>query len=200
MPRILVDIGLPQQSSFAQPLSLLSECHRRIERFLNDMAGVVHARRGCTLDDADRSNLKGAVKYFSTAAPKHTADEEESLFPRLRSAASEQLKPALEQIKRLESDHERADACHVEANALANRWLAKGILDSAAANRLAELLDTLTGIYRDHIAIEDTCVFPAANAALSVHELEAVGREMAARRGLDFDRIVGPRSGISPGS
>lgn len=200
MVRTFVDLGPTKQSSFAQPLSLLSECHRRIERFLHDMSGVVNSRRGGDLDDADRSTLSGAIKYFSEAAPRHTADEEESLFPRLRSVNGEQVKLAIEEIERLEADHDRADACHAEANALANRWLAEGVLDSADANRLAGLLGTLAAIYQDHIAIEDARVFPAAGAALPAHELEAIGREMAARRGLDFDRVVDQRPDTSCGS
>jgi hemerythrin-like domain-containing protein len=130
------------------------------------------------------------------AAPRHTADEEESLFPRLRSAGAEAAIQAVEEIRRLEADHERADACHAEANALAGRWLSEGTLPSAETNRLAELLEALTAIYREHIAIEDSRVFPAAAAALPADELEAVGREMAARLVLDFDRVVGQDPGF----
>jgi len=196
MVRVFVELGPARESSFAQPPSLLSECHRRIERFLADMAGVVRSRKGGVLDDSDHSALAGAVQYFSVAAPRHTADEEESLFPRLRSAGAGAAVQAVEEIRRLEADHERADACHAEANALASRWLSEGTLPSAETNRLAELVETLTAIYREHIAIEDSRVFPAAAAALPAKELEAVGREMAARRGLDFDRVVGQNPGF----
>jgi hypothetical protein len=114
----------------------------------------------------------------------------------LRSAGAGAAVQAVEEIRRLEADHERADACHAEANALASRWLSEGTLPAAETNRLAELVDTLTAIYREHIAIEDSRVFPAAAAALPANELEAVGREMAARRGLDFDRVVGQSPGF----
>ena len=196
MARVFVDLGRVKESSFARPLSLLSECHRRIERFLADMSGVINSRKGGVLDDSDRSALAGAVQYFSVAAPRHTADEEESLFPRLRSANVEEANQVLEEIGRLEADHERADACHAEANALASRWLSEGTLSAAETNRLSKLLETLVAIYREHIAIEDSRVFPAAAAVLPANELEAVGREMAARRGLDFDRVVGQDPGI----
>ena len=196
MVRVFVDLGPVKESSFAQPLSLLSECHRRIERFLAEMSGVVNSRKGGVLDDSDRSALARAVQYFLVAAPRHTADEEESLFPRLRSANAEQANQALAEIGRLEADHDRADVCHAQANALASRWLSEGTLPPAETNRLAELLATLTAIYREHIAIEDSRVFPAAAAVLPANELEAIGREMAARRGLDFDRVGGHSSGI----
>lgn len=64
MVRVFVELGPARESSFAQPLALLSECHRRIERFLADMAGVIHSRKGGVLDDPDRSALAGAVQYF----------------------------------------------------------------------------------------------------------------------------------------
>lgn len=189
MPPVFVSFGAPRESSFAKPLALLSECHRRIERFLADMVRVATERRGGELTETDRSDLAGAVRYFREAAPRHTADEEESLFPRMRAGAQPQAQQALAELDRLEADHQRADAHHAEANTLAMRWLSEGRLNEAEARRLAEVLATLGEIYREHIAVEDSAVFPAA-ASLPAEELEAVGREMAARRGLDFDRVT----------
>jgi hemerythrin-like domain-containing protein len=192
MPPVFVHFGAPRESSFASPLALLSECHRRIERFLADMTRVAVERRGGELSEPDRTDLAGAVRYFREAAPRHTADEEESLFPRMRSASDPQARQALAELDRLEADHERADAGHAEANALAIRWLNEGHLDEQGANRLIEVLSVLGDMYREHIAVEDSAVFPAAAASLPSAEIEAVGREMAARRGLDFDRVTQP--------
>lgn len=201
MAIVFVDLGAPRQSSFRHPLALLSECHRRIERFLGDMRQVTAKRRGERLDDADRETLARALRYFVEAAPRHTADEEESLFPRLRFAANAALATVLqplERVHRLESDHRFAAACHDESNALARRWLEDGSLDASAAERLAELLRTLTSLYQEHIAVEDREVFPAAGELLSPSELEAIGREMAVRRGLDFDRVIDPLMDFPP--
>lgn len=191
MPRVFVNLGPPREHSFATPLGLLSDCHRRIENFLGDMRRVAAQGRGGALSDDDRATLAGAVRYFTIAAPRHTADEEESLFPRMRAAGGQQAEHALEALRRLEDDHDRADICHAEANALAERWLTAGTLDWPDAQRLIELLDTLHGIYREHIAVEDATVFPAAGAVLDAGQIEAIGREMATRRGLDFDKVVG---------
>lgn len=189
MPPVFVPFGAPRESSFAKPLALLSECHRRIERFLADMTRVATERRGGELSEAERADLAGAVRYFREAAPRHTADEEESLFPRMRAGAQPQARQALAELDRLERDHQRADAYHGEANNLAIRWLTEGRLGEAEASRLVEALAALGDIYREHIAVEDAAVFPAA-ASLPAEQLEAVGREMAARRGLDFDRVT----------
>ncbi|HJT32031.1 MAG TPA: hemerythrin domain-containing protein [Pirellulales bacterium] len=194
MPRVFVNLGPPRESSFASPLGLLCDCHRRIESFLADMRRIAAEGRGGALSDEDRATLAGAVRYFTVAAPRHTADEEESLFPRLRAMGGRQAEHALAALRQLEDDHDHADACHAEANGLAERWLAAGTLDWSDAQRLTELLDTLHGIYREHIAVEDSTVFPAAGAALDAGQIEAIGREMAVRRGLDFDRVVGGAS------
>lgn len=198
MPRVFVTLGKPRESGFDRPLGLLSDCHRRIESFLDDMRRMANERRGQALSADDHEMLAGAVRYFTVAAPRHTADEEESLFPRMRAAGGPQAAQALAELRRLEDDHDRADACHREANALAERWLSAGTLDAPAAHRLIELLDTLSGIYREHIAAEDGTVFPAAGAVLDAAQLEEIGREMASRRGLDFDRVVSSHTSGNP--
>jgi hemerythrin-like domain-containing protein len=40
-------------------------------------------------------------------------------------------------------------------------------------------------MYREHIALEDGEIFPLAARMMEKTEIEAVGREMAARRGID---------------
>ena len=51
--------------------------------FMNVLQQVAMAADRPLADDA-RNSLETALRYFREAAPKHTADEEESLFPRLR--------------------------------------------------------------------------------------------------------------------
>ena len=55
----------------------MSDCHRRIERFLTVLVRV--AERG-SLEGEARGAFEAALRYFRDAAPKHTADEEESLI------------------------------------------------------------------------------------------------------------------------
>ena len=124
-----------------------------------------------------RADLDGALKYFATAAPKHTADEEESLFPRLRAATQ-----ALELLERLERDHDHAEQRHCSIDILGRRWLTVGSLDAIASGALRAQLVALQAIYQDHIRLEDRDLFPRAAPLLSTAELLTLGREMAARR------------------
>lgn len=77
-----VVIGDAAENGFANPIGLLSDCHRRIERFLKTLEAV--AGESGVLDAQCRKALQTALEYFRSAAPKHTADEEEDLFPMLR--------------------------------------------------------------------------------------------------------------------
>jgi hemerythrin-like domain-containing protein len=66
---------------------------------------------------------------------------------------------------------------------LGQRWLTTGRLLPEDASRLSTVLDQLAKLYRNHITIEDTEVFPFAARILTVSDRESVGVEMAARRG-----------------
>jgi hemerythrin-like domain-containing protein len=129
-----------------------------------------------------RADLEAALTYFVAAAPKHTADEEESLFPRLRAMTDPAAARALELLDRLEQDHDEAEQHHCSVDVLGRRWLAQGSLDHVAAGALRAHLNALQTIYQQHIGLEDRELFPAAARLLSPAQLHAVGVEMAARR------------------
>lgn len=188
---MLVKIGQAADHGFDEPLALLSDCHRRIERFLSVLRRIAEAYGGGKLEDADRRALAAALRYFETAAPRHAADEEESLFPRLRTASDPQAQDACDKLTRLEADHRVADEHHAAVHALGTRWLSSGTLASDDARALGERLLTLERLYREHMALEDSELFPAAGRVLNAADLEAVGREMARRRGVAFEPPAG---------
>lgn len=143
---------------------------------------------GRPLTEPQQSELRAALDYFAEAAPKHTADEEESVFPRLRRSKDEAAEHALDLVTTLEHDHEEADAHHRAIDALGRRWLTAGQLTSDDIHDFGNRLQVLQAIYGRHIAIEDRELFPAAARLLSPEELRSIGREMAARRGVLSDR------------
>jgi hemerythrin-like domain-containing protein len=177
-----ITIGAKRESDFADPIGMLGDCHRRIERFLNVLGMVAEELNGGPLTEQHRQALATSLRYFREAAPKHTADEEESLFPRLRRIVGSQA--ILAQIDSLEHDHECADKAHDEVDRLGQRWLANGQLPLQDASRLKAVLDQLERLYRNHIGIEESEVFPFASRVLPRSARESVGAEMAARRGV----------------
>lgn len=188
---MLLQIGAKPESDFSEPLGMLSDCHRRIEFFLRDLSRLAETAEE-PLDQDRRRALERALRYFRESGPRHTADEEESLFPRLKAMQDERLNEALERIKELESDHERADAGHHAVDAIGVRWLEAGKLTREDATRLRALLSELSDLYKHHLSVEDTELFPAAASLLSHEDQVEVGREMARRRGLS-ESIVQPR-------
>ena len=177
-------IGAKPESNFEDPIGLLTDCHRRIERFLSVLVRIEAGARGWALTPEQRSSLETALRYFRDAAPKHTADEESTIFPRLRASGDPEAKAALARIDALESDHDRADAAHAEVDRLGREWLDGGALPPDAVAKLSERLNELSDLHRAHIAVEEGQVFPIAARALNAADRHAAGREMAARRGL----------------
>jgi hemerythrin-like domain-containing protein len=175
-------IGQRPDHDFDKPLGLLSDCHRRIEYFLQVLIVITRQAAGGPLSALDRAQLDGAIRYFETAAPKHTADEEESLFPRLRALNAAVATEALDVVARLERDHDRVNDHHRHVDDLVRRWLTNGTLPSADVTELGERLRALEAMYQEHIAVEDGKLFPIAGRLLSTDQLRDVGREMAARR------------------
>ncbi len=177
-----IQIGQKPESDFNDPLGLLSDCHRRIEQFLEVLIKICDKAAGAPMLPEEIVALRKSVDYFRNAAPKHTADEEDSLFPRLRAAPEGQA--ALDCMAALESDHDAASRDHQKVDSLAQRWLEMGILDSRELREMKQALERLSRTYARHIAIEDQELFPLAARALPADKLAEVGREMAERRGI----------------
>jgi hemerythrin-like domain-containing protein len=92
-------IGAKRESDFTDPVGMLGDCHRRIVRFLHILVSLAIEESGGPLSDQQRTLLATSLRYFREAAPKHTADEEESLFPRLRSLYLPGLETVLARIE-----------------------------------------------------------------------------------------------------
>src|SRR5207237_9282469 len=119
-------------------------------------------RRGAPLNAEESAAVERALTYFRQAAPKHTHDEEESLFPRICNSPD-----ALAIIHELETDHAAADAAHREVDGLGSRWLRDVSLQEHAASHLIEVLEELGRLYARHIGIEDRELFPLAARLLN---------------------------------
>ncbi len=180
----MIQIGAPPAHDFGNALGVLSDCHRRIEHFLQLLIRVADQAQGGALSAEQRDAFEVALHYFAEAAPKHTADEEGSLFPRLRASRHPDAAEAVALADALSRDHGDAGAHHAAVAALAARWLRDGHLPATSAGALAGHLAGLADLYRVHIALEDGELFPLARRVLTSSELAALGGEMAQRRGL----------------
>lgn len=166
---------------FDEPLGLLSDCHRRIEHFLAVLIRVAQEFGDRALTAEAANAIRVCRRYFTLAAPRHTADEEESLFPRMRAAA-DALGESYEALDRLEADHEEAQDLHARVDGLLEQWLSEGLLPATQLRELLAMLEKLQALYLEHIGIEDREIFPVAADLLSAEQLADVGREMQDRR------------------
>ena len=80
-----IQIGARPDSGFDDPLGMLKDCHRRIEQFLNILCLVVERAPGRALTQEESAAVQAALQYFRVGGQRHTADEEQSLFPRMRT-------------------------------------------------------------------------------------------------------------------
>jgi hemerythrin-like domain-containing protein len=166
----------------------LTACHRRIERFLGALCRAAERYNGTSLDPATRTALATALHYFRDAAPHHTEDEEEDLFP-LLSASTESDNNGL---ATLEEEHRRADELHAQVDRIGRAWLERGLLAEDEVASLRAALSELTSLYGAHIAFEENQVFPEARRVLNKDELEKMGRHMASRRGVNYIPSIVP--------
>lgn len=183
MPVIL---GAKPEHGFDEPLGLLSDCHRRIEHFLGMMIRVFERSAGGEkpLAPDERQALEAALRYFEVAAPRHTQDEEQSLFPRLRASRQPEALAAVERVQSLEQDHRRVDAMHEQVERICRQWLDHA---TRPAPELHGLLQDLRDTYAQHIRVEDRELFPLAARLLNAEQIQQIGAEMAERRGLTVD-------------
>mgnify|MGYP005848677669 CR=1 FL=1 len=161
------------------PIGLMTACHRRIERFLGTLCAAARQAAERILEPDEIEAVERSLRYFRDAAPHHTADEEQDLFPALTRKQPE----AAVAIGNLKSDHARAVLLHTRADQIGREWIEAGRLSGPALQEFGEATSQLESLYRGHIRLEEAEVFPLAASVLDVAELDSIGRRMAQRRG-----------------
>jgi hemerythrin-like domain-containing protein len=144
----------------------------------------VEQSSGRELNEEHRRAVEVALEYFRTAAPRHTADEEESLFPLLRASGEPDAREAMRIVQTLEEEHSAANVAHAEVESLYQQWIRVGQLPAPETRKLSQTLHELREVYRRHIEVEDREIFPLAGKLLNREQLAQIGKEMARRRGL----------------
>jgi hemerythrin-like domain-containing protein len=173
-----IQIGAKPDSGFDDPIGMLTDCHRRIERFLGVLCNVIQSAGRKSLTEEEKCAIQAAVHYFQQGGQRHTSDEEESLFPRLRG----KFIPAVDSIAQLQSDHRTANRLHNSIEHLYFSWISSGTLSLEDENQLLSETKQLKELYDAHIHVEEIIVFPYAAKTLDTETLAAIGREFSRRR------------------
>lgn len=177
----LYTMGQPHVPNFADPLGLMSHCHRKIEGYLAGLAASGEKFLGGSTEEraAGFRIIDAAREHFAVRGPKHTEDEEISLFPRLREYGGHEAEDAL---AALETEHRVAEGVHSEFDELIERLPRDGSAAMKEIHLFNELVTELTDLYRPHIRVEDEIIFPTAARVMPSNVLLMIGEEMRARR------------------
>jgi iron-sulfur cluster repair protein YtfE (RIC family) len=154
----------------------LVDCHARIRHFLSTARKL--AERPGAPDDQLREAASGVQRYFTEALPRHVADEDESITPKLRGRDAD-VDAALARMHEEHERHEPIFARLVE--------LCAAIAESPArAKELAPELDELSATAEremlSHLELEERVVIPALVRLMTPAERDQIIAEMNARR------------------
>ncbi|MDD4911031.1 MAG: hemerythrin domain-containing protein [Sideroxydans sp.] len=169
-------IGSTAAPTFDDPLEMLRACHGRIEAQCVTLTrlGEHLSKQGC--DEQAVQAARAILHYFDTAGQHHHQDEERDLFPRL-IATHDQTVTAL--ITRLLQEHQRMEAAW---NNL--RPLLQAIAEDHQTALDKHVAQHFIDVYATHIETENGTLLPLAQTLLNAEQLQAIGRNMASRRGV----------------
>lgn len=155
----------------------LDACHQRLLAVAGELEALVASLDAGGPCPLSRAKAAAIVEFYATTARQHHEDEERHVFPTLLASADPDLVQAVQCLQQdhgwLEEDWRELEP-HVQAIALGYGNCDLDILRQGVA--------IVVALQRDHIALEESLVYPEARARLDAAGRRAMGREMAARR------------------
>lgn len=166
--------------SFDEPVEMLKACHERIAAQCETLEKLAAHLPLHGADTQAQQAARNIMRYFDIAAPHHHADEEQDLFPMLVEAGRRRRLPAIERISSLLDEHRALEAAWERLRA---------VLADIAGGKATPLerasVDDFVGTYRAHIALEESQIFPLAEACFDQEQLARLSAAMVARRTIE---------------
>ncbi len=159
-------------------ISLLLGCHDRIRHFTEVGARLAQSPQAPASDRIEAA--RAVLRYYTIALPLHEADENESVYPRLKRALPPgELAHANQEMV---DQHAGIDATIAE---LVPMWQ-QIEREPESQNELGEPLrlrtEHLRSLWNAHLALEEEQVIPAMRKYLATEELSKIAQEMRDRR------------------
>jgi len=151
------------------PLEALDQTHRQMLQVLHALKGLIERLDELGIDPQARAEAKKICAFFAGTARQHHADEETLVFPALVRTADAAL---IQHVLRLQQDHGWLEedwlelAPQLQAVAEGYSWYE---LDTLRAG-----VDVFIALYHDHIALEESLIYPEAKRQLGA---EAASRD-----------------------
>jgi iron-sulfur cluster repair protein YtfE (RIC family) len=156
---------------------LLDVCHRQTLFTLGKLAALVSRLASLGADTEARAMAAEVVHHFSTTSRSHHEDEERHVFPKLLAGADAEVVAA---VLRLQQDHGWLEEDWREL-APQLKAIAEGQV-GVDFDTLREMVTVFTALSHDHMALEESLIYPQARSRLTALERRDIGRQIAARR------------------
>jgi hemerythrin-like domain-containing protein len=160
-----------------QPFDVLDSCHQQLVTALQQMQTLVDHLRDQGVDGKAQEMARSIFLFFMNTARQHHEDEEKHVFPALLRSDDDEL---IRHTLRLQQDHGWIEedwlelAPQIESIAAGYNWFNLEQLELA--------IPIFTALYQDHMALEESLIYPEAKARIAEWDLKGIGREMAQRR------------------
>ena len=162
---------LPVPIPVEQEFEALDTCHREVLATLRDMAALIDHLDDKGVDAVARRMASDIVRFFSQTARAHHADEERLVFPGLLASGDAEL---VQHILRLQQDHGWLEEDWLELEpqleAVVNGFTWYDI------DMLRAALPVFEQLYRDHIALEESLIYPEARRRQTLEDQAAADR------------------------
>jgi len=176
-------VPFPHLQRACAPFEVLDACHRKTLDQLRDLQSLLGQVAAHGLDDKAQQLARQAHLYFATTALNHHLDEERHVFPSLLKNKDEAF---LSLVKRLQEEHVILEGYCLQLvpqlDAMARGYR---LHDVPAMQRS---VDAFTVLSRQHIALEESLIYPQSRASLNQGDLSDMAREMTLRRASNADQ------------
>ena len=156
------------------PFEALDQTHRQVMQALAELAKLLDHLDAKGADGAARKIAADICQFFDDTARPHHLAEEQLVFPSLLSDGDSEL---VGHVQRLQQDHGWLEedwleiGPHLRAVAEGYNWYDLDFLRQG--------LPIFVDLYRDHIALEESVIYPEARRRHDLHRVAQQGRKAA---------------------
>ena len=168
----------PPAAGFDQPFEMLHACHDRVERTLDLLMRLEEYLQRHGSDAQAQDAATDVLRYFDLAAPLHHEDEERHVLPVLRAVGQAAIADALQ------TDHIQMSADWAAIRADLQKIQQHIGLTGAEMEAAGKRWHAFSALYAKHIQREEASAYPEVLRHLSTTQLNAMGQDMATRRGV----------------
>ncbi len=166
-------------------------CHQRAQRVALLLQRLIAHLRQHGPGEPARVTAAEVLRYMDEAMPRHHADEDIDLFPRLRRALDATRPPGAAEttmaLDRLAHDHDQLDDLWEPVRGMLAR-----LSERTPSGVEFDDADRFVDQFLTHHGIEDRLIAPVATIALRPRDLIDIGEAMAARRGTTWSALAAP--------